>query len=274
VSDPESERTPKRPGGSKPGTPRSRLAARVDRVLTAAIAGEPHVTLNIKASELLADAVPVAAAISAALDRGGPGIMSHWHVTQALKPSHLDTELLNSLADREPKVRIAAARLCGALRMSDSLPWLADLAKDSRPKVWDAGVRALGDLGGSRAVDVLMSSVDRLPQHRLAIELAHAASDMDIEALMREPASVQAAVVVVLACGLRRDSLRVGPLNAIANDRRWPARVRAAACRALAMIGDPTTADGLRGLTRDPDAAVRTAAAKALRRLGRAAEPA
>jgi HEAT repeat protein len=250
------------------------LAARVDRVLTAAIAGEPHVTLNIKASELLADAVPVAAAISAVLDQAGPGIMSHWRVSQALKPTRLDSDLLNSLADRDPKVRIAAARLCGALRMTDSLPWLGELLKDSRPKVWDAAARALGDLGGARAVDVLMAAVDRIPQHRLAIELAHAASDMDIEALMREPASVQAAVVTVLACGLRRDPLRAGPLSAIAHDRRWPSRVRAAACRSLAMIGDPTTADGLRGLTSDPDAAVRTAAAKAQRRFGPAAEPA
>jgi HEAT repeat protein len=243
------------------------LAARVDRVLSAALAGEPHVTLNVKASELIADAGPVAAAINVIFERAGPGIMVQWRVTQALKPDGLETELLNSLVDRDPKVRIAAARLCGALRMTDSLPWIADLLTDSRPRVWEAAVRALGDLGGSRAVDALMSAAGRIPQHRLAIELAHAASDMDIEALMREPASVQAAVVTVLACGLRRDPLRAGPLSAIAHDRRWPARVRAAACRSLAMIGDPGTVDGLRSLAAEPDAAVRSAAAKAQRRL-------
>jgi HEAT repeat protein len=89
---------------------------------------------------------------------------------------------------------------------------------------------------------------------------------MDIEALMREPESVEAAVVTVLACGLRHDRLRVGPLAAIANDRRWPALVRAAACRALAMIGDPETADTLRRLNADPDASVRLAASKAQQR--------
>jgi HEAT repeat protein len=36
------------------------------------------------------------------------------------------------------------------------------------------------------------------------------------------------------------------------------------------MIGDPGTAEGLRSLTTDPDAAVRLAAAKAQRRLGSA----
>jgi HEAT repeat protein len=246
------------------------LAVRVDRVLSAALAGEPHVTLNLKASELVADAGPVAAAINDVFEAAGPGIMVQWRVTQALKPSGLDVDLVNLLADRDPKVRLAAARLCGALRMTDSLPWVADLLKDSRPRVWEAAARALGDLGGSRAVDALMSAIDRIPQHRLAIELAHAASDMDIEALMREPASVQAAVVTVLACGLRHDPLRAGPLSAIAQDRRWPARVRVAACRSLAMIGDPNSADGLRSLTSDPDAAVRTAAAKAQRRLGSA----
>jgi HEAT repeat protein len=242
----------------------------VDRILSAAVAGEPHVTLNIKASELLADAGPVAAAIREVMGRA-PDLGAHWRVAQALRPTGLGDELLNSLVDPDPNVRIAAARLCGALRMSDSLPWLADLMEDAKPRVRDAGVRALGQLGGHRAVDALMSAVDRLPQHRLAIELAHAASDLDIEGLMREPASVQAAVVTVLACGLRHDRLRVAPLSGIAHDRRWPSRVRAAACRALAMIGDPATADGLGRLTGDPDAGVRLAAAKARRRFRPAA---
>jgi hypothetical protein len=111
-----------------------------------------------------------------------------------------------------------------------------------------------------------MAAADRVPQHRMAIELAHAASDMDIEALIREPESVQAAVVTVLACGLRHDSLRVGPLAAIAHDKRWPARVRVAACRALAMVGTAAAEDGLSGLTGEPDATLRSAVVKAQRR--------
>jgi len=271
VSDPESEHRIKHPRGSRAGVPRSRLAARVDRILSAALAGEPHVTLNIKASELLAEAAPVAAAISGVLERDGPGIMGHWWVSKAVRATGLADELLNSLVDPDPDVRIAASRLCGALRMTDSVPWLADLMLDPKPKVRDAAVRALGELGGRGAVDALIAAVDRLPQHRLAIELAHAASDMDIEALMREPASVQAAVVTVLACGLRYDRLRVVPLSGIAHDPRWPSQVRAAACRALAMIGDPATAEGLQRLTGDPDAGIRFAATKAHRRFRPAA---
>jgi HEAT repeat protein len=266
VSDLESDRPAKRPGGSRPGVPRSRLASRVERLLSAAIAGDTHVSLNFKAVELIADAALVAAAISDVIEQAGPGVMTQWRVSQALKPTGLGDEILNSLVDPDPKVRIAAARLCGAFRMTDSLSPLADLLGDPKPRVRDAAARALGQLGGRRAVDALMSASDRLPQHRLAIEVAHAASDMDIEALMREPASVQAAVVTVLACGLRHDRLRVEPLSAIAHDRRWPARVRAAACRALAMVGDPATADVLRRLNGDPDAGVRLAADKAQRR--------
>jgi len=266
VSDPESERLVRNPEGPRGAAPRSRLAARVDRILSAALAGEPHVSLSIKASELLADAVPVASAISGVLERAGPGVVSYLRVAQALRPTGLDGELLNSLVDPEPKVRTAAARLCGALRMTDALPWLADLLADPKPKVRDAAVRALGELGGRRAVDALMEAIDQLPQHRVAIELAHAASDMDIEALMREPASVQGAVVTVLACGLRHDRLRVACLAGIAHDRRWPAKVRVAACRALSMIGDAAAEDGLSGLTGDPDASVRSAVVKAQRR--------
>lgn len=267
MSDLASERPGKRPGGLRAGAPRSRLAARVERVLSAALAGEPHVALNVKASELLAESGPVSAAVRSLLERAGPGITGHWRVTQTLTPTGLDVELLNLLVDPEPNVRIGAARLCGAFRMTNSVPWLADLLGDANPSVREAAVRALGRLGGRGAVDALMAAGDHLPQHRLAIELAHAASDMDMEALMREPASVKAAVVTVLACGLRHDRLRVDPLAGIAHDRRWPSRVRAAACRALAMIGDPAVADRLRGLAGDPDAGVRLAVQKAQRRL-------
>ena len=113
-----------------------------------------------------------------------------------------------------------------------------------------------------------MASADTISIHRLAIALAMAASDLDIEALMRQPASEKAAVVTVLACGLRRDSLRVQPLLGIAHDRRWPKRVRIAACKSLGMIGDPAASDGLRTLVqREPDAEVKKAAVQAQKRL-------
>ena len=74
--------------------------------------------------------------------------------------------------------------------------------------------------------------------------------------------------MTVLACGLRRDSLRVPPLLGIAHDRRWPKRVRVAACKSLGMIGDAAASEGLRVLVeREPDADVKKAALQAQRRL-------
>jgi len=272
MSDLESERPPKRQGGSKTGVPRSRLAARVERILAAALGGDRHVALNVKATELLAEAGAVAPAISQALALAGPGLSPQLRLQQTVRTAGVVDELVNSLVSPDPDVRIAAARLCGALRLSDSLSWLADMIDDPKPKVREAAIRALGELGGHRAVDALMAAAARIPQHRLAIELARGASDMDIEALMREPGSVEAAVITVLACGLRHDTLRVGPLSAIARDRRWPARVRVAACRSLGMIGDSSASGALSTLTGEPDAAIRGAAVDAQRRLKSAPE--
>jgi HEAT repeat protein len=85
---------------------------------------------------------------------------------------------------------------------------------------------------------------------------------------MRKPASERVAVATVMACGLRKDVLRVPPLLGIAHDRRWPKQARIAACRALTMIGDPASTAGLRRLAdTEPDEAVKDAAQRAYRRL-------
>jgi HEAT repeat protein len=251
---------------------RSRVAGRVDRVLNTAIAGERAAVLNVTAAELLAEPVPVARTLDAALNRPGVGIIGHWMIQELFRRSNLYNELLNALASPNPVTRAAAARVCGAARMTDAVIWLADMVQDKNPTVREAAVRALGELGGRRAVDVLMASVAAIPQYRLAIALSRAASDVDIEALMRKPETEQAAVAIVLACGLRSDVLRVAPLLGIAHDRRWPKQVRKAACKALAMIGDRSASDGLGRLAAgEPDPVVKQAAQQAHRRLVRRA---
>ena len=247
---------------------RSRVAGRVDRVLDSALAGERAAVLNATSAELLAEPVPVACVIETALNRPGVGVMGHWMVHELLRRSKLYDDLVNSLASPNPVTRAAAARICGAARMTESTLWIADLLGDSNPQVRDAAVRSLAHLGGRRAVEHLMASANRVPLYRLAIALSRAASDVDIEALMRQPASENAAVATVLACGLRRDVLRVSPLLGIAHDRRWPNRVRRAACKALATIGDRSAADGLHRLAaNEPDPLVKKAAERSYRRL-------
>jgi len=248
------------------------VAGRVDRVLNTALAGERAAVLNASSSELLAEPVAVASLFEAALDRPGVGVVGHWMVHELLRNSKLYDELINSLASPNPQTRAAAARICGAARMTDSIVWISDLLEDAEPRVREAAVRSLSRLGGRRAVDQLMAAADRIPVYRLAIALSRAASDVDIEALMRQPASERAAVATVLACGLRRDVLRVSPLLGIAHDRRWPRPVRLAACKALATIADSSAADGLHRLAEsDPDPVVKKAAERAHRRLLRRA---
>jgi hypothetical protein len=246
------------------------VAARVDRVLNAALtrAGATAAVLDATTAELLAEPVAVAEVIGAALDRPGVGVVGHWMLHELLRRSRLYDELVDALASPDGGTRAAAARICGAARMTDSMIWIADLLEDSNPQVRDAAVRSLAQLGGRRAVEHLMASADRIPVYRLAIALSRAASEVDIEALMRKPASEEAAVATVLACGLRRDVLRVSPLLGIAHDRRWPKKVRLAACKALATIGDRSAADGLNRLAQlEPDPVVKKAADRAHRRV-------
>lgn len=228
--------------------------------------------LPISGPELLAEAVPVAGVISAALARPGVGVLGHWSLHELFRRSNLYDGLIDALQSPNPPTRAAAARICGAARMNDAVTWLADLMHDPDPAVREAAVRSLARLGGRRAVDALMAAADSVPLPRLAISLAEGASDLDIEALMRHPVSEHAAVATVMACGLRRDALRIAPLLGIAHDRRWPVPVRLAACRALAMIGNRSAADGLGRLAeRDPDPTLKKAASRAHRRLLRRA---
>jgi HEAT repeat protein len=218
----------------------------------------------------MAEPYRVGQVVVAALAQAGPGLTVQWRITEPFRRSGLTGELLNSLVSEDAGTRAAAARLCGSLRLTESVTWIEDLVRDENPRVHESAIRALGLLGGRRAVEALMASADRIPTHRLAIALSMAASDLDIEALMRQPANEKAAIVTVLACGLRRDTLRVPPLLGIAHDRRWPRRVRVAACKSLGMIGDTAASDGLRVLVeREPDADVKKAALQAQKRLRR-----
>lgn len=267
--------SPSRSIGSKtrpPSDVRSRVASRLEKVLPSAIAGDGSVSLSITGGELLAESVPVARVIQHALEDAGGGAVAHWRVHEMLRRSQVYPELLDALVSPNPVIRAAGARICGAARIPDAVIWLGDLLDDASPKVREAAVRSLAQLGGGRVVGLLTGSGDRIPLHRLAISLGRATSDLDIEALMRRPVSEHAAVATVMACGIRRDVLRISPLMGIAHDRRWPVRVRLAACKALAMIGNRAAADGLRRLAEsEPDQAVQKAAVRAHKRLVRRA---
>jgi HEAT repeat protein len=241
-------------------------------VLNAVLAGEERVALNVSAADLLSEAGPVCDTIDAALAQAGPGLTGQWRLTEPFRRSKVSEELVNSLVDPNPLTRAAAAQLCGALHLSEAVLWIEDMIRDKNPMVRDAAVRSLGRMGGRRAVESLMASTDRIAMHRLAITLAQTATDLDLEALMRQPASEKAAVVTVLACGLRKDHLRVPPLLGIAHNSRWPKPVRLAACLSLGMIGGKGAADLGALAELDPDADIKKAATRAKLRLERSAQ--
>jgi hypothetical protein len=251
---------------------RSRVAGRVDRVLNSALAGERASVLNVTAGEMLAEPFAVAGVFWAALERPGVGVMGHWMVHDLLRRSNLHDDLVNALASPDPMTRAGAARICGAARLTETVLWIDDLIADPNPHVRDAAIRAMAQIRGSRAVDALMARSDTIPLYRLAIALSLAATDFDVEGLLRKPKDERTALAAVLACGLRRDVLRVSALLGIAHDRRWPKQVRVAATKSLAMIADRSAADGLKRLAEsEPDPAVKLSAERAHRRLVRRA---
>jgi HEAT repeat protein len=168
----------------------------------------------------------------------------------------VEPELLDSLVSEDPDVRIAGARLCGALRLPDAVPWLIDLLDDPDAGVREIAVRALGQAGGRRAVGALLARAESLPRYRVSKALAMAASDIDLESLLRGPGSASLKVTLLMACGLRRDALLTPLLVRMALDREGETDIRLAACRALGMIGDPAGADAMRLLASEPDPVV------------------
>src|SRR3989442_10392166 len=158
---------------------KSRVAGRVDRALNTALAGERAAVLNVSSAELLAEPAAVAAVFGAALDRPGVGVLGPFMTHELLRRSQLYDDLIDALASPDAATRAAAARICGAARMSEAMVWLADLLQDPSPQVGEAAGRSLSRLGGRRAVEHLMASGDRIPLYRLAIALSRAASDVD-----------------------------------------------------------------------------------------------
>src|SRR5258708_13160060 len=113
----------------------------------------------------MAEPYKVGAVIVAALEQAGPGLTGQWRITEPFRRSGLAEALLNSLVNPNPLTRAAAARLCGALRLTGSVMWLADLVQDKNPKVRDAAIRALGLVGGRRSVQAPMSPPAQIPTH-------------------------------------------------------------------------------------------------------------
>jgi len=255
--------------GRAPGADASSaaIAARVNQALVSALTGQPAV-FNMKPSELFASVDQVAPAMALVMHRPGITLAQQFRVNRALHRAGFDAAILDALVSPDVATRRAAARLAGSLCLSDAVAWLADLLDDADDSVRKAAAVALGRTGGRRSVEALVASAERFHPHDVAVNLARAASDIDLDGLLRQTDTIAppAAIAVALACGLRADALRFPRLVAIARDPENAAELRAAACRALGMIGDRAAAGVLRNLTYDHDPVVSNAATRGLRR--------
>src|SRR6185437_16149713 len=173
----------------------SDIAAQVNQALVSTLTGQPAV-FTARGYDMIANVDSVAPAIAAVMHRPGVTLAQQFMVNRALRRAGLDSEILDALASPDAQTRRAAARLCGAFRLAEAVPWLSDLLEDEDEPVRVEAARGLGRTGGRRAVEALMASGDRFNAHELAVNLARAASDLDLDGLLRSAGGTHASVAV------------------------------------------------------------------------------
>jgi len=176
-------------------------------------------------------------------------------------------QMLDGLSSSVDATRVRCARLSGALRIEEAVPWLGSLLGHSNDEVQSAAARALGRLGGARSADALVRALywRRGVKMRVVLELARSAPDHYLEVALFNPDLVDVRQHIAIAIGLRRLTSSIPALLRLqANGVRNEAAV---ACRALGSIGDPRAMPALIAALADPWCQVRVAAVKALGRI-------
>jgi HEAT repeat protein len=254
------------PGLGRVQTALKRTALR--RKLRAASAGElDAVKLIFDDREL--DPLSVVAEVARPLPKGS--VRLH-RLTTALAASGSLAEILDALAATDARGRERSARAAGILRLDPATPWLVELLGAREVRVRVAACRALGRIGGAAATESLIAALRarRLPISRLVIELARAAPDLYLESNLnlRKNAAVRPALVAALALRNRRTALSTMRRLVVSGSQRE----RTYACRALAWLRDPSSADYVAQALGHRSWRVRRAAARTLGQLGAAAQ--
>jgi HEAT repeat protein len=184
-------------------------------------------------------------------------------VASAMRRSATGDAVIDGLASRESVVRARSARIAGAMRMEEVVPWLAPLLWSKASFVHDSAARALARIGGVRSADALVAALQQLgPKPSLILALARAAPDLYLEAVLggSQPRAVQPAVA--MAAGLRGHRTATAAL--ILQLRSGGRRARTASCRALGWLGAPAGVPELTLALEHRDWRIRMSAAKAL----------
>lgn len=171
--------------------------------------------------------------------------------------------VVERLSAKSPQQRVQSARIVGALRMYEAVPWVADLLDSRDRSVSDAAARALGRIGGGSSARALVKAINRKGlNRRLVAELARAAPDLFVENALGEPQPQSVRPALAIAAGLRRRRAAVGPLIALL--QTGSRRERVISCRALGWIGATTAVPVIAEALLDRDWKIRMSAAKAL----------
>lgn len=175
-------------------------------------------------------------------------------------------DLVEGLADQDPKVRASSARRCGRPDLEVAVPLLGERLVDPDRSVRQAAAGALGRIGGGRSSDALLSALHacHLPAGRLARELARSAPDFYLEIALVSPENQAVRAGLAIAAGLRG---RATAIDALVPVLQGSAVERAAAVHALGALGDERVIPLLTDQLRDPSPSVRFAAGRAVTRV-------
>jgi len=181
----------------------------------------------------------------------------------AFKDSKAADAVVERMSSKSVRDRVTSARIAGALRIYETVPWLSPLLAAHDPSVADAAARALGRIGGTTSASALLFAIRRRgPSRRLISELARGAPDFFIESALDERQKPTVRPALAIAAGLRRRHTAISHLATLV--QRGSRRERVISCRALGWIGAATAVPLIRDALQDRDWKIRLSAAKAL----------
>jgi HEAT repeat protein len=184
-------------------------------------------------------------------------------LASAMRRSGAENAVIDGLASRESIVRARSARIAGAMRMEQVVPWITPLLWSREPTVRSSATRALARIRGVRSADALLMAIQRLgPRPSFILALARAAPDLYLEGVLGGSESRGEQSAVAMAAGLRGRHVATAAL--ILQLRSGSRRARVASCRALGWLGAPAGVLELTFALANRDWWVRMSAAKAL----------
>ena len=240
---------------------RARFAAALDRPDPATLRA-----VVAEASHTEAAACDLGIEVDRAWERFAPADadMLRYHARAA----GVSTTLLRATHSWIPPRRMRAARAIGDIRLGEGVRELDRLLRDRDPRVRLAAARALGRIATPDAARLLIAALEAglLPEQRLVEVLGAPWAAGALLLAFRAPRTVAMRVPLADALGRARAPQAVEVFAAAMPAAATELRIRIV--RALARIGSPGAVAAVRGAMADPNWRVRAQAAWSLARMG------